>query len=188
VFGAIGRFCARRRWPVLAAWVLLVAAGAVASGPVFAGLDASRASDRLESVQAFDVIGDNATYGARILGLVDDVPIADPAVRARITAAAAEVARIPHVGRVVDPYAGARAGLVATDGRGGVVVVDLDRSISGAERDAAINAAAARLRELQRQVPGATCRSAATRCSTARSTRRSGPTPSRQRRSRCRSR
>ena len=156
MFGAIGRFCARRRWPVLVAWIVLVAAGALASGPVFAGLDASRASDRLESVQALDVIGDNATYGARVLGLVDDVPIADPAVRARIRAAAAEVARVPHVGRVVDPYAGARAGLVATDGRGGVVVVDLDRTISGAERDEAIDAAAARLRQLEREVPGAT--------------------------------
>ncbi len=156
MFGAIGRFCARRRWPVLAAWVVLVAAGALATGPVFAGLDASRASDRLESVQAFDVIGDNATYGARILGLVDDVPIADPAVQARIRAAAAEVARVPHVGRVVDPYAGARAGLVATDGRGGVVVVDLDRTISGADRDEAIDAAAARLRQLEQELPGAT--------------------------------
>ena len=156
MFGAIGRFCARRRWPVLVAWIVLVAAGALASGPVFAGLDASRASDRLESVQALDVIGDNATYGARVLGLVDDVPIADPAVRARIRAAAAEVARVPHVGRVVDPYAGARAGLVATDGRGGVVVVDLDRTISGAERDEAIDAAAARLRQLEREIPGAT--------------------------------
>ena len=156
MFGAIGRFCARRRWPVLVAWMVLVAAGALASGPVFARLDASRASDRLESVQALDVIGDNATYGARVLGLVDDVPIADPAVRARIRAAAAEVARVPHVGRVVDPYAGARAGLVATDGRGGVVVVDLDRTISGAERDEAIDAAAARLRQLEREIPGAT--------------------------------
>jgi len=155
VFAAIGRFCARRRWPVLAAWILLVAAGALASGPVFAGLEASRASDRLESVQAFDVIGDNATYGARMLGLVDDVAIADPAVRARITAAAADVAGIPHVGRVVDPYAGARAGLVATDGRGGVVVVDLDRRITGRERDAAIDAAAARLRRLAGEIPGA---------------------------------
>ena len=155
MFAAIGRFCARRRWPVLAAWILLVAAGVLASGPVFAGLEASRASDRLESVQAFDVIGDNATYGARMLGLVDDVAIADPAVRARITAAAADVAGIPHVGRAVDPYAGARAGLVATDGRGGVVVVDLDRRISGRERDAAIDAAAARLRRLPGEIPGA---------------------------------
>jgi len=155
VFAAIGRFCARRRWPVLAAWILLVAVGALASGPVFAGLEASRASDRLESVRAFDVIGDNARYGARMLGLVDDVPIADPAVRARITAAAADVARIPRVGRVVDPYAGARAGLVATDGRGGVVVVDLDRRITGRERDAAIDAAAARLRRLAGEIPGA---------------------------------
>ena len=156
VFGAIGRFCARRRRLVLAAWVVLVAGGAVASGPVFAGLESSRASDRLESVRAFDVIGNNATYGSRVLGLVDDVPIADPAVKARIEAAAADVARVPHVGRVVDPYKGVRAGLIATDGRAGVVVVDLDRTISGTERDAAIDAASARLRQLDREIPGAT--------------------------------
>jgi len=143
-------------WLVLAAWVVLVAGGAVASGPVFAGLESSRASDRLESVRAFDVIGNNATYGSRVLGLVEDVPIADPAVKARIEAAAADVARVPHVGRVVDPYKGARAGLIATDGRGGVVVVDLDRTISGTERDAAIDAASARLRQLDREIPGAT--------------------------------
>jgi putative drug exporter of the RND superfamily len=156
VFGAIGRFCVRRRWLVLAAWVVLVAAGGLASGPVFAGLDSSRASDRLESVRALDLIGDNATYGARMLGLVDDVPIADRAVRARIEAAAADVARVPHVGRVVDPYSGRRAALIATDGRGGVVVVDLDRTISGNQRDEAIDAASARLRQLDREIPGAT--------------------------------
>ena len=130
MFGAIGRFCARRRWLVLAAWVVLVAGGAARQRAGVRRARGQPGQHRLESVRAFDVIGDNATYGARVLGLVDDVPMADPAVRARITAAAADVARIPHVGRVVDPYTGARAGLVATDGRGGVVV-DLDRRISG---------------------------------------------------------
>ena len=37
----------------------------------------------------------------------------------------------------------------------GVVVVDLDRRISGAERDAAIDAAGTRLRQLPREIPGA---------------------------------
>ncbi len=37
-----------------------------------------------------------------------------------------------------------------------MVVVDLDRTISGAERDEAIDAAAARLRQLEREIPGAT--------------------------------
>ena len=147
VFGAIGRFCVRRRWWVLLGWVLLVAAGAVASGPVFAGLEPGRASDHLESIQALDLIGDNATYGGRVLGLVDDVRIADPAVKAQVQAAARDVARIPDVGRVTDPYALPR--LIATDGRAGVVVVDLARDLSGTRRDAAIDALSLRLRELQ---------------------------------------
>ncbi len=83
MFGTIGRFCVRRRWYVLLAWVLLVAAGAAASGPVFGGLESARASDDLESIQAYDIIGDNATYGGRVLGLVDDVRMVDPAVEAR---------------------------------------------------------------------------------------------------------
>jgi RND superfamily putative drug exporter len=156
VFAAIGRFCVRRRWLVLAGWVLLVAAGAVASGPVFAGLESARASDSLESIQAYDVFGDNATYGGRVLGLVDDVRVDDPAFGTAIRAAAGDVARIPHVGRVVDPYAGAGAGLIATDRRAGVVVVDLDRDISHSEQDTAIDAASVRLRELTRELPGST--------------------------------
>ncbi|HEV7654819.1 MAG TPA: MMPL family transporter [Mycobacteriales bacterium] len=153
MFGAIGRFCVRRRWLVLLGWVVLVAAGGLASGPVFAGLRTTQASDRLESVQAFHLISDNATYGGRVVGLVDDVPVADPQVRAAITAAARDVATQPHVGRVVDPYA--VPGLVATDGRGAVVVVDLDRDLPRSDRDSAIDAASVRLRELTRQLPGA---------------------------------
>jgi putative drug exporter of the RND superfamily len=154
VFAAIGRFCVRRRWLVLLGWVLLVAAGAVASGPVFAGLEAARASDRLESIQAYDVFDDNATYGGRVLGLVDDVRIADPTVEAEVRAAVRDVAEIPDVGRVIDPYSTPR--LVATDGRAGLVVVDLARDLSGSRRDAAIDAVSLRLRELTRTLPGST--------------------------------
>jgi putative drug exporter of the RND superfamily len=156
VFAAIGRFCVRRRWLVLLGWVLLVVAGAVASGPVFAGLEAARASDHLESIQAFDVFDQNATYGGRVLGLVDDVRIADPAVKDQVQAAVRDLARIPDVGRVADPYSGVRAGLVATDGRAAVVVVDLARDLGSTRRNTAIDAVSLRLRELTRTLPGST--------------------------------
>ena len=158
VFVAIGRFCVRRRWLVLLGWVLLVAAGAVASGPVFAGLESARASDRLESIQAFDVINDNAAYGGRVLGLVDDVRVADPKVQTQVQTAVRDIGRIPDVGRVIDPYSGVREGLVATDGRAAVVVVDLARDLSGKRRDAAIDALSLRLDELTRTLPGSTVR------------------------------
>jgi RND superfamily putative drug exporter len=158
VFGRIGRFCVRRRWLVLAGWVAFVAAGAVASGPVFAGLEGGRASGNFESIQAYDLLGDNSAYGGRVLVLVDDVRMSDPATRAAVQEAAREVGALPDVGRVVDPYAGARAGLLATDGRAGVVVVDLDRDLSRAEREDAIAAVGGRLRELTAELPNASVR------------------------------
>ncbi|HVD29554.1 MAG TPA: hypothetical protein VNC79_13795, partial [Mycobacteriales bacterium] len=84
MFGRIGRFCVRRRWLVLAGWVAFVAAGAVASGPVFAGLEGGRASGNFESIQAYDLLGDNSAYGGRVLVLVDDVRMSDPATRAAV--------------------------------------------------------------------------------------------------------
>ena len=155
MFAAIGRFCVRRRRVVVVAWLLLLAAGLAAAGPVFAGLESGRASDDLESVQALDLIADNATYGERVLGLVDEVRVADPVVRAEIEAAVRDIALVRGVARVLDPYAAAGARLVATDGRGGLVVVDLERDLGRAGREAAIDAVSLRLRELPRRIPGA---------------------------------
>ena len=158
MFGTIGRFCVRRRWLVLAGWVIFVAAGALAAGPVFSGLETGRASDNYESIQAYDILGDNSPYGGRVLGLVDDVRMADRATRAAVQEATRDLAALPHVGRVVDPYTGARAGLLATDGRAGVVVVDLDRDLTKTERDDTIAAVRGRLEALGGPLPGASVR------------------------------
>ncbi|MEV0718352.1 hypothetical protein [Asanoa sp. NPDC050611] len=40
--GRLGRWCFRRRWAVLALWLVAVVAGGFAAGPVFAGLDDSQ--------------------------------------------------------------------------------------------------------------------------------------------------
>ena len=157
MFARIGRFCVRRRWFVLAAWVLVVLGGGAAAGPVFGVLEPGRASDRLESVQGFDLL-DNAAYGQRLILLVDDARIADPAVRAEITAAARDIARIGDVGRVVDPYTDPRLGLVATDGRAAVIVVDLARDLDRSRRDRAIGSAVARAERIAETVRGATVR------------------------------
>jgi putative drug exporter of the RND superfamily len=153
VFARIGTFCGRRRWLVLGAWVLLVAAGLVASGPVFDRLESGGGSHRFESVQAYDLLEAHARYGDRLLGLVDDAPMADPRVRAEVRAAARDVASLPGVGRVLEPYSGARAGLIATDGRAGLIVVDLDRTTGS---DATRDAVTARLQALPRLLRGAT--------------------------------
>jgi RND superfamily putative drug exporter len=156
MFVRIGRFCCRRRWAVLAGWLVLGLAGVLASGPVFAGLENGRLSKRFESVQGTDLISAQAKYGSRVVGLVDGVPLADPAVRAAVLGAATDLRSIRNVGRVVDPYAGAEAGAgtLATDGRAGLVVIDLAPRLSRADRDAAVDAAAGRLHRLAGQVPG----------------------------------
>jgi hypothetical protein len=178
VFARIGRFCVRRRWFVLAAWVLVVLGGGAAAGPVFAALDAGRPSDRLESVQGFDRLGENAVYGQRLILLVDDARIADPAVRAEITAAVRDIARIRDVGRVVDPYADPRLGLVATDGRAAVIVVDLARDWAGPAGTGSSSPPSPERSGSPRRSAAPPCGPAATRCSTGRSTSRSRRTPS----------
>src|SRR5215203_6680026 len=62
VFALIGRFCARRRWLVVAGWLLVTVAGAAASGPVFARLESGPASDRFESIRAYELLGEHARY------------------------------------------------------------------------------------------------------------------------------
>ncbi len=153
MFARIGGFCVRRRWLVLSAWVLLVAAGGAASGPVFDRLASGEGSNRFESVQGYRVLGDNSPYGDRLLGLIDDVRMADATVRAEVLAAARDIAALPGVGRVLDPYSGVRAGLMATDGRAGLVVVDLDRKTGS---DATLDEVTARLQALPRLLRGAT--------------------------------
>src|SRR4051812_9269521 len=97
VFARIGRFCARRGWLVLAGWLLVVVAGAGASGPVFARLESGQASGRFESIQAYDILADHGRYGGRVLGLVDEVRVSEPAVRAAVLAAAHDIGELPHV-------------------------------------------------------------------------------------------
>jgi RND superfamily putative drug exporter len=145
MFVRIGRFCCRRRWVVLAGWLVLGVAGVLASGPVFADLQNGPLSRHFESVQGASLLNAQARYGTRVIGLVDGVPLADPAVRAAVLAAAADLRAVPGVGRVLDPYTGARSGTLAGDGRAGLLVVDL---APHARRDATVDAATARLRAL----------------------------------------
>ena len=154
VFAAIGRFCARRRWPVLAAWLLLVAAGAVASGPVFARLGRQPGQRPVGVGPGLR----RARRRRRRTGPGSSAwsttsPVADPAVRALDPGGRGRgrpgPARRP--GRRPVRRGARRPGRHRRPRR--LVVVDLDRTISGAERDEAIDAAAARLRQLERRDP-----------------------------------
>lgn len=100
----------RHRWWVIGGWVLLVVALAVVSraagGAVetnsfsFSGYDSQDARAVLE--REFPRTAGDVD---RIVFRTDPGQVTDPAVRSRMQAVFAEVARLPHVAAVTDPYA-----------------------------------------------------------------------------------
>ena len=111
---AFARWTTTHRKYVLIGWVLLlfaINAFAHSAGTTYSnnftlpGSDAQRASDLLEHSYPAQA-GDRDT----IVFKVSHGTVLDPAVRARMSAMFARVARLPHVTAVISPYAGASAG------------------------------------------------------------------------------
>jgi len=111
---ALARWTTTHRKYVLIGWVLLliaINAFAQSAGTTYSnnftlpGSDAQRASDLLEHSYPAQA-GDRDT----IVFKVSHGTVSDPAVRARMSAMFARVARLPHVTAVISPYAGASAG------------------------------------------------------------------------------
>ena len=100
-----------------------------------------------------------------------------------------DVARVPHVGPRGRPVRGGAApGLVATDGRGGVVVVDLDRGISGPSGTTRSTPPRPGCARWSRELPGASVKIGGDPLLTGRSTQQVGADTGRPSWSRCRSR
>jgi putative drug exporter of the RND superfamily len=152
VFSRLGAFCVRRRRLVLALWLLVGVAGALASAPVFGRLEGGGASHRFESIRGSDIRTDGAAYGGRVLAVLAGVPVTDPRLRAAAVAASADVRRIPSVARAADFTTVPAA--VGTDGRAGLLVADLAPRLGRHDRDVAVDAVGARMRQVA--VPGAT--------------------------------
>ncbi|TML23426.1 MAG: hypothetical protein E6G35_14175 [Actinobacteria bacterium] len=128
----VGRWCFRRRWWVLALWLLAVTAGGLSAGPVFNGLTSGGGPSSLESVQANTVLLDNSGQRGTVIGVVDGIdPTAGP-VRDAVRSAAADLMAVPGVVGVVTPYSDGlprqrRAAQVARDGHALAVTVQLGR-------------------------------------------------------------
>ncbi|OLE24373.1 MAG: hypothetical protein AUG44_19425 [Actinobacteria bacterium 13_1_20CM_3_71_11] len=126
----VGRWCFRRRWWVLALWLLAVTAGGLSAGPVFNGLTSGGGPSSLESVQANTVLLDNSGQRGTVIGVVDGIdPTAGP-VRDAVRSAAADLMAVPGVVGVVTPYSDGlprqrRAAQVARDGHALAVTVQL---------------------------------------------------------------
>lgn len=118
---SLARWCFRHRWSVLVMWLVVLAGtvgASVVAGSAHAnvldlpGTGSTKAYDRM--AKAFpDLSGDEDT----VVWRVDRGTVHDPAVRERMTAALADIARMPDVGEVAGPYDPANAAQISADGR-----------------------------------------------------------------------
>jgi len=183
VLHALGRLIAHHaRW-FLAVWLLVVVAGFGAVGglfgnePLFARLQTSDAPQVPgEARTGQELLTRASTAGPAVELLLDGVQPQSAAVRAAIGAAAQDVAAIPHVTAVLQPFAAAKgttsaassgasgtaAGaltrnpFVSTDGRAVLVIAQLEAGRGKADDKATVAAVSARLSRVPLTLPGAT--------------------------------
>jgi RND superfamily putative drug exporter len=163
----LGRGCHRRRWLVLAGWLVAIVAGAGAAGPVFAGMSADYWDSDLESFAAYETLADEHADGGRVLAVLDGVDPASARTRQAVTAMATDVAAVAGVRRVEHPFTGGGGATppgalpapayVSSDGRAILVEAVLDKR-DDAETADTVAAVSERLREAGGSVPGATVR------------------------------
>ncbi|MCW2992920.1 MAG: family transporter, partial [Conexibacter sp.] len=126
----LARWCFRHRRIVLAGWIVaLIGLSAIHAG---AGSD-YKDSFKLSGTDSFDAVhllqksapkasGDQE----QIVLAAKDGKITDPAVKAKVEAMLAKVAKLPHVASVASPYAADGAVQVAKDGKIAYAQVNLD--------------------------------------------------------------
>ena len=160
-FAAVGRFSYRHRRWVLAVWVVVLAAGLIFGTKVFdTAAPAAKAAGSESATGSALLAAADPTSGG-VTALVQGKPVADPAVRAAVTAAAVDLSRIPGVTQVTDAYSGGAAGasMRSADGQASVIQVDLSSTGgstgTGTGGTTALNAVSQRLREITAEVPGA---------------------------------
>ena len=78
MLATIARLCVRYRWWVLAAWVLLFAAGIGAGSMVFSQLKTTNGGAGTESVQGYNLLHEASSTGPSAMVLVAGPPVAAP--------------------------------------------------------------------------------------------------------------
>jgi len=154
-FAAVGRFSYRNRRWVFAVWVVVLAAGLIFGTKVFSTAAPTAKAAGSESATGSALLAAADPTSGGITAVVQGKPVADPAVKAAVTAAAVELSRIPGVGQVTDAYGGGTAGAAMRSADGQSSVVQVDLTGTGSSSGSAMDAASQRLREIATEVPGA---------------------------------
>jgi putative drug exporter of the RND superfamily len=149
MFARLGRFAYRRRRPVLVAWLALLVVGmTVGSGVTGRMSTAMHVDDGSEAGRVHQVVHELRHHGSQVVAVIDGAPVDDPVVQAQVEAAAADLRQVPGVVAVLDRYSTPVPDLIATDGRGSLVVAVLDRDLTHLEEHRTTVAVRDRLKEI----------------------------------------
>ena len=148
MFAALGRSCARWRWPVLGAWLILLVAGLALGGQVFDRLTTTDSLPRdAESQQAKLRTDQLLPEGPLVIAVVRGRDVFDPALVENVTRVAREIRAIDGVKDVEDLY-DAPGGRIGADNRSSLVRVELDEGMPDARREQVEDAVAAALHRI----------------------------------------
>jgi RND superfamily putative drug exporter len=154
VLAALARLAIRRPLTVISAWLLLLVIGFGVGTGVFARLDDTiNTVPGSESERADQLLDRLHPDGDSFTAIIADADIDDPALRAEIGRAVAEVRAVPGIADAADPYAAAAPGLAAEDRRAVLIPVTLAGGLDDAELERAMDAAAERLRAIEAAAP-----------------------------------
>ena len=142
----LGRFSFRRRWLVTFLWLVVVAAGSTAIGPLFDNLGESNQLSGTESGRGVDAIDAGLDRGVEYVVLVDNIDPAAASTNAALDRAIADTRAITGVQDVSEPRA-------STDNRAVVVTVVLAKSD---HQFVPFTDSTERMRQLSTDLPGAT--------------------------------
>ncbi len=159
---SLARWCFRRRWLVLALWLVALFGSFAASRAVGTDFSTKFSLPNVQSAQALNLLDKDfpAASGSsdQIVVSIPSGSVRDPEVQARVTQMLAEVARLPHVRVVVSPYSPAGGGQISADGRVAFATVVFDAQTQNVPKSAVVEvihtAQAARSGDLQVNLAG----------------------------------
>ncbi|HEX9315143.1 MAG TPA: MMPL family transporter, partial [Actinomycetota bacterium] len=127
----LARFSFRRRWLVVAAWLVALVGVTLLTRAVGTGYSNSFTLPKTESTRAIELL---QAAQPKQAGDVDQIVLAtsggakvtDPDVQQKVTAMLARVAALPHVTNVKSPYSPQGARQISADGTVGFAVITYD--------------------------------------------------------------
>ena len=169
VFDTLGRLIARSPRITIAVWAVLTA---VCFALAVVGVGGESLFERLstgapavpgsESSEADAILTDNATGGPSLALAVADVDPADPELAPAVAGVRADLLAVPGVASVIDPFvvpegvaSPAAAPLLAADGGGFLMVVELEQDLAPEAEDEALTLVEEHLRAVPEEIAGA---------------------------------